>query len=526
LAAIAALQGKMDEVKQVFSDWGDSLYQNVRLVHFGGKDYDTEFSLDKSKCEFTATFNVPQGRAVALNVPNVNIKGDLWLMRGSTLIIGGNLTLEDPESQNTPDIRKPRGRIFLEEGCNLVVKGDLTCAGTPYLGSILVGAPVGQIHPTMTSILVDGDITIPYGVWPAFSLGDLDLAGIPELKTFRDILASVVPNLAKVAGPFHRRKPYFSSYATRFMIAAVLIPPIPAPIIVPIPFPVPAPNNVNVKIFRALSTIFAVQMNLAWGENFVTHCDWWLLGQGTVPMFPKVNPTVYLSHPPNLKLPGLDKLPSSDQVLDEVKNVAPELIKTQAPKLITELVVKLVISQLTFGFGDAVVDAIPIEEMLRAMLPKGSETSLSEAVGVDRLMTTIKDEISNHAAAMLLFETPGVMIYSGGTIQVAVGGARTPVTIGMLVAEGDIVSNASVTVGAALSLRGDVTLNKLLYDPNTTRVSLFVPNNVRQLDAKVAALEWLSWATEVLYGPYFKGNEKAVDIAPSLPHPTVQGWTL
>ena len=521
---VKAISGQ--DVKSILDEWAKTLYQEVRLVHFGGKTFDTDFKIDESTSEFTATFNVPPGRAVLIRT-NVKIKGDLWLMRGSSLIVQGNLDVVSPLSGNSLDPRKPRGRIFLEEGANLVVSGNLNCEGSPVLGSVLIGAPINQIHPGMSSILVDGNINIPYGVWPAFSLGDIDLKEVPELKTFRDIVATVVPNLAKVSGPFHRRKPYFSSYATTFVVASVLIPPIPVPIIVPVPLPLPTPANINVKIFKALSAIYAVQMNLAWGENFITHTDWWFLGQGTVPIFPKINPTVYLDKIKNFKIPAL---PTMDQVKTLVADKGPKMVQEMAPKLISEVVVKAVLSQLTMGLGDAVLGLLPLDKILEDLLAEilgveDTQKSLAEIAGLDSLMNTIKDKISDNAAAMLLFETPGVMIYAGGTIRIAADlSHRVPVTIGMLVAGGDIVSNASVTVGAALSLRGNITLKNLLYDPNCTRCSVYVPSN--DLTLKIPGLDWLNWATEVRYGNYYKNTaaDSAVDIGPQLRFPSVQGW--
>lgn len=510
-----------DNVGKILEDWAKTLYQEVRLVHFGGKSFDTDFNLSDSASEFTATFNVPPGRAVAIHT-NMKIKGDLWLMRGSSLLVQGNLEVVSPLSDFSMDPRKPRGRIFMEQGSNLVVSGNLTCEGSSALGSILVGAPINKIHPAMTSILVDGDVNIPYGVWPAFSIGDLDFAEVPELETVRDIMSTVVPNLAKVSGPFHRRKPYFSSFATSFLVGSVIIPPVPIPILVPVPLPVPTPDNANVKIFRALSAIYAVQTNLAWGENFITHCDWWFLGQGTVPMFPKINPTVYIDRLKNLKFPTL---PSMSEIEKQVTQKGPKLVQEMAPKLITEFVVKLVVSQLTMGFGDVVLRVVPLDDMLKEFLDiEDTQKSLAEIAGLDTLMNTIKSKISDNAVDMFLFETPGILIYAGGNLSIGADLSHSiPVTIGMLVAGKNIVSNAGVTVGAALSLTGDIKLKKLLYDPNSTRASIYIPMN--DLNVKVPGLDWLNWAIEVRYGRLYENKtDGALDIGPKFPTTRVQGW--
>jgi hypothetical protein len=306
------------------------------------------------------------------------------------------------------------------------------------------------------------------------------------------------------------------------MVASVIIPPVPIPILVPVPLPVPTPDNANVKIFRALSAIYAVQMNLAWGENFITHCDWWFLGQGTVPMFPKINPTVYVDRLKNLKFP---KLPEMSEVENLVTEKGPKLVQEMAPKLITDFVVKLVISQLSMGFGDIVLRAIPLEEMLKDFLDiEDTQKSLAEVAGLDTLMNTIKSKISDNAVAMFLFETPGVLIYAGGNLSIGADlSHRIPITIGMLVAGNHIVSNAGVTVGSALSLNGDIKLKKLLYDPNCTRASIYIPNN--DLKVKIPGLDWLNWATEVRYGRLYENTtDGAMDIGPKFRTTKVQGW--
>lgn len=509
---ISAFTGKAPDLDK----WAKSLYQEVRLVHFGAKDYDTDFTIDETQTELTATFNVPSARAIKLR-GNVKIKGDLWLMRGATLVVQGNLDLESPLDATSLDPRKPRGRIFMEEGANLVVSGNLTCQGAPALGSILVGSPVDAMHAGTSCILVQGDVTIPFGVWPAFSLGDLDLSQVPELSVMRDVLGSVAPNLAKLVGPFHRRKPYFSKFATNFVVACLLTPIGPIP--VPVPAPIPNPENANVKVFRAMSMIYSTQMNLAWGENFITHCDWWFLGQGTVPMFPKINPTVYLDKLKNLSFPDL---PDVSQVEKWLKDKGPELVEKMVPRLLADVIVKLVVSQLTMGFGDIALGVLPLDEWLDKVLGAESlQGSLAEIAGLDGLANSIRDKVGDTASLILLHEIPGILIYSGGTLKV---GSDTrfpvPLTIGMLVASKDVISGAAVTAGAALSLEGNVSVKRLFYDPNSTRCSLYLPTSSPR---KVTTMDWLDWALEVRFGKFFENNE-AVDIGPQLRHSTLQGW--
>lgn len=496
------------------------LRKEVRLVHFGRKDSTTEFNISDTNIEMKATLDVPPGRAIRLKT-NVKINGDVWLMRGSTLIVDGNLEVANPNAGSS-DPRKPRGRVFLEEGAKLIVKGNFTCGGSEALGSVLVGAPINAIHPTTSAIMVTGDITIPHGVWPAYSLGDVDLDKIPELKTFREAVSTVVPNLAKLAGPFHRRKPFFSQYATMFVIACIITPIGPIPI--PVPLPAATNTNVNNKLFKAMALIYTTQMNLAWGENFITHTDWWLIGEGMVPMFPKVNPTVYLDRIKSFNLNSIS-FPSPDDAGKMIEKYGPEMVKNMAPMVITDVVVKIVIQQLSFGFSDfleqtglydilekAIADVIGVDST--------AGKSLFDVAGLTGFLAEMKSKIADNAALMMLQEVPGCLIYAGGRIGIAEDGVRAPVTIGMLVAQGDIVSNASYTVGAVMSLKGNITANALLFDPNTTRCSMFLPG---ERSAGLKELDWFGWAIEYRYGRLMNVGEP-VDIGPTYHYPSIQGW--
>ena len=516
LAAFEAIGGKQPDT----SKFMNILRKEVRLVHFGRKDSSTEFTISDTEVAFQATYNVPPGRANRLRT-NVKISGDLWLMRGSTLIVDGNLDVINP-NVGSVDPRKPRGRVFLEEGAKLVVKGNFNCGGSEALGSVLVGAPIHAIHPTTSAIMVTGNINIPHGVWPAYSIGDMNLEAVPDLKTFREAVSTVVPNLAKLAGPFHRRKPFFSQYATMFVIACIITPIGPIPI--PVPLPAATNTNINNKLFKVMALIYTTQMNLAWGENFITHTDWWLIGEGMVPMFPKINPTVYLERIKNFNLNNI-KFPSPDDAADLIKTQGPELVKNMAPKLITQVAVEIVLKQLSFGLADFVesTGAFKILEDVIAQAMGVDETagkSLFEITGLSSFLTEAQSKISDNAALMMLQEVPGCLIYAGGRIGIAEGGVRAPVTVGMLVAQGDIVSNATYTVGAVMSLKGNITANALLFDANTTRCSMFLPG-ARSEGLK--ELDWFGWVLEYRYGRLMNVAEP-VDVGPTYHYPSIQGW--
>lgn len=56
-----------------------------------------------------------------------------------------------------------------------------------------------------------------------------------------------------------------------------------------------------------------------------------------MPIFPKINPTVYIDKIKNFKIPAL---PTMDQVKTLVADKGPKMVQEMAPKLISEVVVR------------------------------------------------------------------------------------------------------------------------------------------------------------------------------------------
>lgn len=503
-----------------FEDLAKDVSRQVRLVHFGRETYATDFQLGDGAVQMTATMNVPPGRALKLR-SNLTIRGDLWLMRGSTLVVEGDLHVVSPLAAPSDDPRKPQGKIFLEEGANLVVTGNLRCQGGPKVGSILVGAPYKKLHPVMGALLVGGDIDIPYAVLPAFSMADLD-SKVPALKAVHTAVFTVLPNLAKIDGPFHQRKPFFATYATTFQIWKI-----PGPwgvIIIPTPIPLPTPKNINNPIFRVASIIYTTQMNLAWGEYFLTHCDWWFMGDQVVPMWPKVDPTGVLEQMSNLPIPSL---PGAAEIQTLLVDQAKKFVTEMVTQLVASVVPDLVTQQMGFPISliaDFVGKLIPLEEWIGKLLNmEALQGPLNAIQGVDSLVSTLESRLSNVESLIMMHETPGLLLYAGGRLQVAsqAGSQPPPLTVGMLVAQGDVISNARMTVGCAISLNGNVRTRNLLYDPNVSRCSLYLPK--AGPNATPTNIPWLDWALEFRYGQTFNSNE-AIDLGPTFRHATLQGW--
>lgn len=508
-------------VKNLFSGdlkgLAESFKQDVRLVHFGPKNHLTEFAVSNGNWEMTATFNVPSGRALRLD-GNVTIRGDLWIQRGASLHVRGNLTLVRPAGASTTDPLAPQGRLHLEEGATLLVDGDFRCQGGQRTGSVLVEGRVGGVHPVSSALLCQGNVVIPYGVVPAATLGGLG-EEVAALKDLGDLLTRVAPNLAKIDGAFHRRKPYFARYATTFQIVKTPFPPY----IIPTAVPLPDPKNCLVPIFGSLSMMYASQLNLILGENFLTMTDWWLLGQGVVPVVPKVNPAGLMGVLSGLSLPTL---PSAGEVADYLVDYAKHVGLDMAKDLLSKVITALVKSQLGFplslvsGLVGDVVNTLTswVQEIDKADTYAGNPTGLQLA----QLRADLQNKLSGLQAAVLLAECPAPLIYAGKDLTVgAEAGQSPPVVVGFLASRGNLTSGALFTVGSMISYKGNITARTLLYCPAFTRASLYLPRDKPQ--AQPTGLGWLDWALEYRYGPEFDSGQ-AVDVGPDAPHLLVEGW--
>lgn len=500
-----------------FEGLAQEFVHKVRVVHFGPKDNKTLFNITDGNFDCPATFNVPPGRAMRYD-GNMTVRGDLWIQKGASLTVNGNLNLVSPFQAPDDDLLKPQGRLCLEEGATVIVSGNFTCAGSPEAGSVLVAGPVNQVHPVTSGLLVQGDVTIPYGIYPAMTLDGLSSL-VPQLADASNILTTVASNLAKAAGPFHRRKPYFARYATTFQIVKWPYPPM----VIPMAVPLPTPKNVLNPMFSAVATIYQVQLNLTLGENLVTYTDWWFLGKGVVPMLPKVDPAA-LAGLNSLAFPS--SLPSADEVLTFLKDYALKAGKEMAGELISKVVQSLVQSQMGFpmslvsDFASSAVNELTkwITEADDAEKLGGGGGTMS---GIDSVASQIESLLQGSQVKPMLAECPGVLIYSGKDLRVNSSGLVVPVAVGYLVARGNVACNTEYFVGAAVSQTGSVTGKNLLYVPEMTRVSLYMPRNSPNLVN--TGLSWLDWSLEPAYGKDFD-SQLSVEVGPARPHMLTDSW--
>lgn len=500
----------------------DLFFRKVRLVGFGRKDNEPNFKWKDGTFTSTATWNVPPGRSFCYK-GDMEIEGDLWLQRGSTCLVEGKLSVKSPGGVFSNPIA-PSGRIFLEEGANLLVTGDLECEGTKLYGSIMLGSQAGTINPLSSAILCQGNVKIPYGMRSAMTLeATTKWLGTKEasIGKINDVLVPllnlVAPNAAKVAGPFHMRPCYFASYATTFQI--VIIPIISVP--VPLPIPIPHKNQL-VPVFKALTRVYTIVTNMTLGENLYTYTDWWVFGQGVVPMLPKLDPTVATSLFQGWTMPTFPTLSEND-LKNIVEKYGEQALRDLAAKALTEVITKLatqLIAAAAIPGGAILMDTV-ISPILDAI-----QAEIEEALNAGSFMDTVKGDIQdalmnklepviskllNTASEALLRESAGAVIYAGGTLEVGSSSDPTAALIasGLLVAKGNISLHTRQTVGQVVSIEGDIdaTNSKVLYNPYFSRASLYVP--------KKSNSDWVLRAFELGYGKEYDSGQ-TTEIEPDI----------
>ena len=109
----------------------------------------------------------------------MTVQGDLWLQRGTAMVIDGDLRVESPGVPSISDSSLPSGRVFFEEGSTLIVTGNFDCEGSSQFGSIMVGGEPNEIHPISSALMVEGDINIPHGIYAGHTIPDLVSADPP-----------------------------------------------------------------------------------------------------------------------------------------------------------------------------------------------------------------------------------------------------------------------------------------------------------------------------------------------------------
>ncbi len=504
---------------------------DVKLVHFGGKDREFHFNLDEANMTLDATVTVPRGRTLRLQSSGtLTIAGDLWLQRGSTFVADCNKLAIVPGRGSDPSkFFSPSGRIYLEEGANLICSGDIECIGSSQWGSVVVGGVAGKIHP-ITAGIFGRNVRLNGGLYAGTALDDLvEGLGIdvPALKSVSDhllrpLIANVGPNAAKAAGPFWARNPYFAKYATTFQIICPPIPPfgIPGP---PIPTPIPLPvKNVLVPVARGLSYVYAVTLNMSLGENFYTHCDWWIFGEGVVPMVPQIDPAKVPSAIAAFGNGALDAL-DPENIIKEfveaaVKDMVAYVVQEVVQAVVKEVALKVIPYAGLVGMAtDLITDAVSNltnREGKRKSAGDSLTSALTAAVaGAGKsTLDSLASKFSLTNLDEFLREYNGVLVYAEDTLTVSGRNAT-----GMFVARNQLTMTAQNCVGTLMSLEGNVDCQNLLYYPYFNRASFYVP--------KATPNGWFERALMFQYDQAFSSNT-AVDVGPPAipPRISAQGW--
>ncbi len=505
---------------------------DVKLVHFGAPDRDFQFVLSEGQMNLDATLTVPRGRTLRLsNGGGITIAGDLWLQRGSTFVVDSpSLKVMPGRGSDVNKFFSPSGRIFLEEGASLICSGDLECVGSSQWGSLIVCGVPGQIHPITAAVFAQ-KVRLDGGVFAGSALDDLlqvlgkDQAGLKDVmdKLIRPLMSTIAPNAAKALGPFWPRKPYFARYATTFQI---IFPPTPlfgapGP---PIPTPIPLPSkNVLVPIAQGLSYVYSVTLNMSLGENFYTHADWWIFGQGVVPIVPQVDPTKVLDAIANFGPATLKALDPKAILTAFVEAAVKDMISYVVEKVMQEVITKVAMELIPYGgivsmatdlLSGAVNDLLGREDK-RTDAGNSLTSALTAAVAnagkstLDQLASKFNMQLQDQ----FLREYNGVLVYAGDTLNV--GGRNAS---GMFIAENQLTMTAQHCAGTLLSRSGDIHCTSLLFYPYFNRASLYVP--------KATPNGWLERALEFDYDEnYASGQGVDVEPTPALPaQVTAQGW--
>ena len=514
----------MDTLGGDFENIAERFVNFVRVVHFGGKDYEPEFRFDDGFFA-KATLNVPPGRTFRYD-GNCELEGDLWLQKGSVMYVGGDLRLSDPSGGSLNPF-KPSGRLVMEEGTTLVVDGDLTLEGQSLFGSLWVCSQPGDIRPVNTAILVDGAFTMPHGSFTATNLegaaqwlvsleGGLD--GLQDVLTA--LFQDVAPNLSKIAGPFHTRQPFFASYAATFQLTMV-----PTPVgTIPVPSPIPLPRkNVLVPIFRGFTYVYTPAMNVALGENLYTHADWWGFGEGAVPVMPKVDPIRMARAMTGVNLGGLD-LENIDWE-GQMETLMGKVIEG-AMKFVVEQIIKAVMAELAkaavpggglIGFAlDEILNAIDLKSDFLSDIQKAVvDATLGPIIGeLERWVDDLRDQVEDGLSEGYLREVNGPLIYAN---TISVGEDSNPrLMVGMLVAKSDITIASRTFVGSMICLEGNIEAEDVLFAPYFTQASLYKP--------KATDSNWLLRAADWNYGKR-ADSQSATGVQTGVNMVWTEGWS-
>ena len=535
---------KYTEIGVKIREWSLSLY---KTSHFGrGKFDDTWKTLKKEGFTYTGTFIVPRGRT--FNFPHdMIIQGDLWIQDGASLYIGGKLKVEAPAASNLPALVKPSGRVFMGEGSSIIVEGDFQCHGSAKQGSVILSSPYKKVKDITSAIYSKhGNVKIPYGIMPGITIAELayhDKSELPEnvAKSLKTLINNSANN-SKILGAFHFRKPFFASFASTVMVFrhTLLESRVDLPLVIALKY---TEENLMNLIFPQITESFTLVLNAYLGENTSAHADWWIFGDGIIPILPKMDVDRVAAGMSNLS--GIENvLQQMDTIEDNVNSILTGDSKKEIIKNAQETVKDYMVYYDIFHWQGSTADA---EKRLRTLIDNTNKRmnainspfkqlitqvdnmgqSLKTAVNsftkyYNETYSTVQAYLPGGSEQKEFIECPGVMVYAKKNIDLGTTQGVTAETVlpasGLFIAEGNInVKGTFRVVGSFISLDGDINAPEthLRYYPFFSQASIYVP---RDVDGDV------NKNLDLITDNELKSNTDPCNVGITIPRIYSEGW--
>jgi len=537
----------------------------VPLVFWGSSTNKSPLNLANA-LDIKGSFVIPAGRTLYYENP-MTITGTLWVQRGATLVVKGDLSVINSlswlqaiadKSASANDVMsylchvpgQAAGKVVLEEGANIVVRGgDMKVDG-----ALQCTGAMNKQRPISCSILVpDGRVTLRAGTSGGLTLSDAftwkELSGTGKTinkNIIHPYLYAFAPNAAKVYGfgPFKRRKCFFARWATQYQLS-IFIGPFGIPIPIMHPWPIPR-DNIQVTLYKGLSYFYAVLANINMGENLQTHTMY----MPFVMILPKLDFTATslssidfagaLSKLGNISMPSFDSKFFTDTI-NKLNPANGEMWEALVNKLLADVVRDTMISMIPAPWNMAVSAA------LGAILPPRSNDTptgpMADALGgfgnpLSGLASSIPGVEQLYAERVkvstgMLRDVHGAVVFAK---EVLVGydtsGNPIPSTAqfasGLFIARNFIGMNADYVVGSMICANGSIAAGhaKLLHLPQFTRASLNNPDRNPGITAKIPTdvPQFLRRALDVEYGPYQNRNQTGLDVGFPRKWVMMEGW--
>lgn len=537
----------------------DGINPPPRLVHFGSLAPQWEFDDNSGAFNSTATWTVPEGKTLQFSTfsgkptATFTIRGDLWIQRGATLYVNGNLVVASPGiwydlagaatslgnstsgtvTIATSDPAFPAGRIIMEPGASLVVSGDLNAAGgTPTTGSVVVCSNYGSIRGLTNGILVSGNVNIAHGIYSGVTL--LDVFGYytnGEFGTFYQnwlmpAIATVLPDLSKFFGPWNKRQCYFAKYCTTFCFLNFLdefgIGEIP------VPCPIPA-SNCEIGFFDELTKVYSYVLNSTTGENLYTQCDWWLFGRGVVPFCLKVEPDAIKSALSNLNYTAITEGAAKTALVNFAENLIPQLLISAVNTVLRDGLKQVLTELIPFSFPSCPGDDGTDESSFETDIQNDFESALANGIKANlysmfkTVLGSVQTAVEGAASGVgednyLCREVPGLLLYSGGNMNVGLAGEPLGANAASayFFAQGNLQVSAQKIVGCLVSATGNIVASgQFLYYPYFTTGSLYNP---------LKPSDELANDIELTLSDLNPGNNTAIDLGVQCTRISAAGW--